>query len=210
MNSNGKSVRKGINLEIPIVIVIAGLILALMNFANKKINELIVSDTEVLFMDIDHDSTDQMHADFAERIADFRPDLYKMIEVYDGKLNEIVSINFSEDEYAKGNINDHPSLIELLTTNADGHASRDVDGSTEYIYFKWSYDDNEQPYLFIIYTYKPIVRHLWVFNVICYVIILLMCILLLRLSLKSHSEKIKLYNRISSFDSDAGCQGTIR
>lgn len=210
MNSDGKYTRRRLNLEIPIVMLIAGLILVLMNFANKKLNELIISDTEVLFMDIDHDSTDQMHADFAERIADFRPDLYKMIEVYDGKLNEIVSINFAEDEYAKGNINDHPRLIELLTTNADGHASRDIDGSTEYIYFKWSYDDMGNPYLFIIYTYKPIVRHLWVFNVICYIVMLLICILLLRLSLKSHSEKIRLYNKLTSIDCDTYCQDTIR
>lgn len=200
MNERSSKKRKW-NLEIPIVITIAGLMLVLINFSDKKLDELIVSDAEVLFMDIDHDPNDQMHADLAERVAEFRPDTYKMIEVYDKSLNEVVSIDFNESESdIKESIHDYPELVNLLMNNSDGHTSIDVDDSTEYIYFRWSYDDNGTPYLFIIYTYKPIVKYFWVFHLICYTILFMICTLLMRLSLKSHSDKIRYYNEISNIE----------
>ncbi len=192
-----------VNLEIPIIIIIAGLMLVLIRFFDKKLDELIVSDAEVLFMDIDHDSTDQMHIDLAERISEFRPDTYKMIEVYDQQLNEIISIRFDENfDIEPNTITNYPDLVSLLMNNTDGHTSKNIGDSTEYIYFKWSYDKENIPYLFIIYTYKPIVKYIWVFHLICYIILFMVCALLLRISLKSHSEKIKYYSELSKLEQE--------
>lgn len=193
-----------VNLEIPIIIIIAGLMLVLIKFSDTKLDELIVSDAEVLFMNIDHDSTDQMHIDLAERMSEFRPNTYKMIEVYDSELNEIISIQFDENLIVESNtITNYPDLVSLLMNNTDGHTSKNIGDSTEYIYFKWSYDGDNVPYLFIIYTYKPIVKYLWVFHLICYIILFMICALLLRISLKSHSEKIKYYGELSKLEQES-------
>lgn len=190
--------------EIPIVILIAILMIVLMNFANNKLSELIISDAEALFMSSDHNPDDQMHTDLAESMSEFRPDICKMIEIYNDELEMLIRVQFDDEideidgNYYDNDISQYKTLMNLITHNADGHTSIDIDDMTEYIYFKWSESDDGERFLFIIYTYKPIVRNLWVFHLICYTILVLICFLLLRLSLKSHSEKIRLYNEMTS------------
>lgn len=195
--------KRKLNMDILVVVIIAGLILILVNFMDSKLDELIVSDAEVLFTDINHDPSDEMHAELAEKIAEFRPDVYKMIELYDGELNEIMTVKFNETDGTEVNTNikDYPELTSLILNYPDGHTSRTIDDTVEYIYFKWSYDDENVPYLFIIYTYKPLVKYVWMLKLICYSILFLTCFLLMRLSLKSKSEKIKYYNSLDGMGS---------
>lgn len=190
--------KRRVNLEIPIVVTIAILMVILINFSDNKLNELIVSDAEALFMSVDHDPNDAMHTELAEKMSEFRPDTYKMIEVFDTNLDLVIRVQFDENDQYE-NIWNYPELVELLTNNDDGHTSIEVDDEwSEYIYFKWSASEDGEMYLFIIYTYKPIVRNLWIFHAICYTILMMICGLLIRLSMRSYSDKLKYYNDITS------------
>lgn len=195
---NSKIKNRRVNLEIPIVVTIAILMVILIKFSDDKLNELIVSDAEALFMSVDHNPNDTMHTELAEKISEFRPDTYKMIEVFDSNLDLIIRVQFDENDQYEDIVN-YPELRELLLNNEDGHTSIEVnDEWNEYVYFKWSASEEGEMYLFIIYTYKPIVRNFWVFHAICYAILMMICGLLIRLSMRSYSDKLKYYKEISA------------
>lgn len=189
------------NIEIPIVILIAGLILVLMRFADNKLNELIISDTEVLFMEENYDPNDLIHEEFANRIADFRPDVSKMIEMYTDDFELLVRVQFDDNEVGfEDSIKSYPELTELLATNSDGFTIMNIDDSIEYIYFKWSESVNGDRFLFIVYTNKPVVKDFWIFHALCYTILVLVGILLMKLSLSSHRTRIEYYQSLSEYE----------
>ncbi len=189
------------NVETIIVLMIAGCMIFLINFANTKLDEVISSDNEALL--IQHDPTSKIHQELAEEILNFRPDACKMIEVYTEDFEPMVRVQFKKDHVHDDDIKKYPDLIAILKSAIDGHTNVIIDDQEEDIYFRWTNNTSTgDPYLFIIYMSRPVVHNLWVFPFVCYLILILIGILLIRLHLKAGTEKIRNYHMIMNSRSD--------
>lgn len=197
MKKNSK--RSRFNFEIPIVILIAGMLIILINVGNDKLDQINLADIELLFMDIGDDPTGEMHKDLAEHIQQFRPNVCRMIEVYDETFNMVIRLGFDEEatEESYNSILDHPKFINFLTNNERGHTSIEIDDHIEYVYFRWQETTDGDRLLFMIYTYKPIVRNLWLLDFIAYNILILVCVLFMIISLRRRNESIRRLNELS-------------
>ncbi|MCM1215400.1 MAG: hypothetical protein NC548_12880 [Lachnospiraceae bacterium] len=186
---------KWFTIETIIVLAIAGCMIFLINFANAKMEEITISNKEALLMN--HDPDDPIHTELAEEIVKFRPDACKLIEVYSEELEPMFSVQFYDNNDGHTDINDFPDLISLLRSNVEGHTEITIDGIDENVYFRWSETSKGEHYLVIVYMSQPIVSNLWVFPLVCYLILLMVFILLIRIRFIQHNERIKYYDNIS-------------
>lgn len=187
--------KNNLNIELILVFVIALLLLFLINFANNKLNEIITSDREALL--IEHDPNNPVHEELANEILDFRPDACKMIEVYSSDFQPLFRVQFEKQQDYGNTLLNHQDLVDLFETHKDGHTSIVINDIEEDIYFRWEETSSGEMCLIIIYMSRPVVTNLWVFNAVCYAILILVCILIIRLYLKNHAEKIRYYTKLS-------------
>lgn len=196
MNSTRKKRNPGYKIEMGIIFIIAGCLLFLIFFADRKLEEIIISDREALL--IQHDPTDKLHEELADSIIDFRPDACKMIEVFSEDLQPIFRIQFrDDDEHTKEELEDYPELVRLLNNNEDGHTQVTIGDEEEDVYFRWTETVSGDKRLVIIYMSRPIVHNMWVFHLVCYTILILVFILFILLQLKGHRDKVEQYKTIS-------------
>lgn len=196
MNSTRKKRNHGYRIEKLIILAIAACLLFLIFFADKKLEEIITSDREALLLQ--HNPSDPLHDELADNIIDFRPDACKMIEVFSEDLQPIFRIQFrDDDEHTNEELNDYPELVRLLNSSDDGHTQVTIDNEEEDVYFRWTETVSGDKRLVIIYMSRPIVRNMWVFHLVCYVILILVCMLFIVLQLRGHNEKVERYKAIS-------------
>lgn len=180
-----------------IVVTIALCMIFLIKFAENKLNEVLVSDREALL--IEHDENNPLHEELAQEIIGFRPDACKMIEVFSEDFQPIFRVQFKEDDdHLSQSLYDFPELMSLLKENNDGHTNVTINEEEEDVYFRWTTTTTGERCLFIIYMSRPIVKNLWVFSFVSYMILILVFILFFRLQLKNHYERINYYERISN------------
>lgn len=190
-----------INVEILISFAIAACVVFLMNFADSKLNEVILSDQEALL--INHDPNNPIHEELAKEILEFRPDACKMIEAFTEDFDPMFRIQFKEDDILDDTrITDYPDLIEVFANNKEGHTNLVIGDYEEDVYFQWTEVSSGESYLVIIYMSRPVVKNLWVFSSICYLILFLVGTLIVMMNLRSHNEKIRQYQLISGGLSD--------
>lgn len=184
-------------IEIAIVFIIAICLLILINFSDGKFEEVQGLTQEAML--IEHDPGNPVHDELAQKIMEYRPNSYKMIEIYSEDFERIMKVQFQEDdEYVDQPLTDYPELIELFKSHQDGHTSITVDGMDEDIYFRWSeIGDDGYQCLMIIYISRHIVENTWVFHLICYIILILVSILLVMLLLQQYKDKVDYYKSIS-------------
>lgn len=180
-----------ITFEVAIIILIAICMIILIIFSNNKLDEVITSDREALLMK--HDPDNPIHQDLAEEIIDFRPDACKMIEVYSEKFESLFKVHFKTNHDHKDNLLDYKDLVRLFKNNKEGHTTITVGDEEEDVYFRWTKTANDEMCLVVIYMSRPIVKNLWVFSALCYTILLLIFILLIRILIKYHNDKIRIY-----------------
>lgn len=198
---NHKKKRFRLNIEVVIIFAIAACVIFLINFADSKLNEVILSDQEALL--IRHDPDNPVHEDLAKQIIEFRPDACKMVEVFTKDFDPMFRIQFKEDDILDDTrITDYPDLMEVFMNNKEGHTNLVIDDYEEDVYFQWTELSTGEVYLVIIYMSRPVVHNLWVFSFVCYLILILIGVLLIRVNLQSHSEKIRFYQMISNDRSD--------
>lgn len=185
------------NIERAIVLIIALCMIFLINFANTKLNEIAISEREALLMK--HDPINPIHNELAQKIREFRPDVCKMIEVYSDEFDQLFSVQFKENTLTiNNNLSDYAELVELFKTNKEGHTNIEIDDNEEDIYFQWVDTSEGKHYLIIIYMSKPIVENLWVFEFVCYLILVLVFVLIIRLHMIQQQDKIRYYQTISN------------
>ena len=184
-------------IEIAIVFAIAICLLILINFSDGKFEEVQGLTQEAML--INHDPGNPVHDELAQKIMAYRPNSYKMIEIYSEDFEKIMKVQFMEDdEFIDQPLTDYPELIDLFKRHEDGHTSITVDGMEEDIYFRWSEMGNDgYRCLMIIYISRHVVKNTWVFHVICYIILLLVLILLIMLLVQQYKDKIDYYESIS-------------
>ena len=195
---NNKKSKTG-SIETFIVILIAGCMIFLINFTNDKLDQFSRLKEEVVL--INHDFDNEIYDELADEIVAYRPDNYKMIEVYNESFKHIMTLQFMEG--AQPYISDlyrYPELISLFKENDEGYT--DIvckeDGTKQDIYFKWLQSTaTGNKYLIIVYSLYHPVENLWIFNLTAYTVVLLVFILFIRLRIMSYSESIKQYDSLS-------------
>jgi hypothetical protein len=188
-------------IDLFIVISIMACLIFIVYFANSKFNEIASSDREALL--IEDSSDDSLEQQLADSIIQFRPDACKMIEVYSEKYEPIFKVKFKDDQSLDDSLLDHPDLIELFNTNYDGHTEVVIGEETEDIYFRWETTTSGEKCLFIIYMSKPIVENIWVFTLVCCIVMILVGILFLRLYMRSHRDALNRYIESSNMIYDS-------
>jgi len=192
----GKSRKtKWFTLETAIVIAIAVCMIFLINFANSKMEEITISNQESLL--INHDPNNPIHEDLAQEIVKFRPGACKLIDVYGEDLEPIFSVQFYDTNENHRKLSDFPDLVDLLMNNPEGHTEVEINGVTENVYFRWSETSRGEHYLVMVYMSQPKVNNLWVFPFVCYIILILVFFLLIRIHIIQHNEKIRYYQSLS-------------
>lgn len=184
------------NIEILILVVIAALMIFLINFAEAKFNEVISVDKQALLMNDNPEN--QISDDFAKEIVNFRPESCKMIELFSKDFELIFRVQFREDDENKlyDNIENHQELMSLFLHNKEGHTNLTIDGEEEDIYFKWTTNNLGEPSLMIIYMARPVVKNLWVFSFICYIILILIFLLVISLKYRMHRQLVREYENL--------------
>lgn len=184
------------NVEMMILVVIAALMIFLINFANTKLNEVVSVDREALLMNADPESP--ISDDLAKEIVDFRPESCKMIELFSKDFELIFRVQFREGDENRSyeNIENHKELMDLFLNNKEGHTNIIVDGEEEDIYFRWTVTTSGEPSLMIIYMARPVVKNLWVFSFVCYIILILIFTLVIMMKYRLHRQLLKEYENL--------------
>lgn len=187
-----------INFEMVIVIIIACCMLFLNFFTTSKLKELERSSDEAMFIrnDLPFMNCDEL----TEEILDYKPDACKMIELYDEQFNLMFMIQFDpEMDPGTYDIKDYPELIEMLSDREEGQVNiqETADNYEEDVYFQWLDNANGERRLIMIYSTKPVVENVWVFSLVCYLVLVMVFLLLIRLYLKQYHTRIKEYEATS-------------
>lgn len=202
MSNNQKHNKIDYRIDISIVFAIMACLIFLVYFANAKFNEIAASDREALL--IEHDQSNPIHNQLADSILEFRPDACKMIEVYSETYEPIFRVQFKEDDmHMQRPLSDYPDLMKLFDENEDGHTEVIIDDTDEDIYFRWTMTTTGERCLFIIYMSRPIIKNLWVFTVVCCLVMVLVGILFLRLYMRMHANNILRFEEASKSVQDA-------
>lgn len=186
-----------INIETIIIIAIAACVLFLNVFTINKLSELDQAGTEAMFI---KDGLEYPESeDLREEIIKYRPQSCKMIEMYDEKFELLFSLQFDETHpIHTENINDYPDLLELLKTTEEGQTTVKFEKSKEEVYFKWVTNNRNEERLVIVYSTKHIVENVWIFSFVCYLVLILVFVLLIRLHTQHYNDKINQYMRSSN------------
>lgn len=182
-------------IETIIIIVIAGCMIFLMDFTHNKLNEFARLEQEALL--ITHDPSNPVHNELAEEILEYRPEAYKMIEIYTKDFDIMMTLHFTEDKIAKSDLRDYPELMELFYTHEEGHTQLSIGDKKEDIYFRWTPGADGQKYLIIIYASRHPVKNLGVFDFVCYSVLLMVFLLLIILHISHYKDKVKQYQTMS-------------
>ena len=195
MNKNNK--KSSFKIESLIIIAIAICMIFLNTFTTSKLNELDRAATEAMFIKEDIKFPD--NEQFGQEIVKYRQNSYKMIEMYDNSFELLLSLQFDQDQsYIQYNIEDYPELIEILKSNKEGNTNITINGYEEEIYFQWSTNSRNEDRLVMVYSTKKIVNNLWVFSFVCYLVLILIFTLLIKINIKEYRYKVNQYKRSSS------------
>lgn len=132
----------------------------------------------------------------------YQSDTYNMIEVYDEHMTLMMSVQFGDEtsHFPTGNITDYPELMDQLKTNQNGKfiiEPDDDDVSKEEISFNWLTNSQGEKRLIVIYSMMPLVKDVWVISTICYAILILVLVLMLKFLLHRYSDRISMYKYLS-------------
>jgi len=184
-------------IETIIIFAIAACMIFLNVFTTSKLSELELVGTEAMFIKdgLTYPESEQL----GEEIVKYRPDSCKMIEMYDDNFELLFSLQFDENyPIHNDNINNHPELLELLTTTKEGQTTIEIGDYTENVYFQWVTNDRNEQRLVIVYSTKEIIENIWIFSFVCYLVIILIFVLLIILHTKEYKEKIKQYKQTTA------------
>ena len=185
-----------LSIDTIIVILIAICVMFLNSFTNNLLSELDRVGNEAMF--IKDELNYKQSEELGEEIVKYRPDSCKMIEIYNESFELIFSLQFDENHVIKNNnILSHPDLVNLFQNNAEGQTSVTIGEYDEDVYFQWIANTNGEKRLVIVYSTIENVKNIWVFSFVCYLVLILVFILLIRVHNRHYNAKIIQYKNIS-------------
>ena len=187
--------RKLFSFETVIICVIALCVIFLNSFATVKMTELESSGNEALFIrqDLPYEDSEIL----AEEIVQYHPDTCKMIEMYDENFEMVFSVQFDEKVVECSDIHNYPELIELLKQSKEGQTTVTMGDVEEYVYFQWTTNNRNEDRLLLIYSSKHEVSNIWIFSFVCYMVMILIFVLLIKMHTCNLSERIKYYRHLT-------------
>lgn len=194
-----KKFKLGVSAETLIIILIAACILFINMYTVNKLNELEDASRSAIFIKDDLQFIDDEN--LSEEISNYLPGAYKMMELYDENLDLLFQVQFSDPDSkfnGFGDINLHPTFVDTLKSNKEGQTKVSINGTEEDIYFKWVENSRGETRLLIIYNSVKKVTGLWLFSLVCYITLILVFLLLIRLHSKTYHEKIIQYKKITT------------
>lgn len=180
-----------IGVDTLILVLIACCMFFLNSYTVTKLNEMQDARNDAVFTkgDITFEDEEQ----FAAEIINYLPDTYKMIELYDEKLNVGFQMQFNDGNIPKDDITKYPQLVDILMNNDEGQTRVTISDVEQDIYFKWLTTSDGERRLLMIYSAVPQISGLWVFSCVCYIVLILVCILFIRLRIRSFKDNITRY-----------------
>lgn len=184
------------NFDTIIVVLIAICIIGMINASNYKIEEIFQSHRESLLVrDINGEDISE---EFAEQLYAFRPDTCKMIEIYSADFQLRLRMQFAEKHEHIDSFDDFPELKALLLAHEEGHTTIRTADEEEDVYFRWTKTvDSGELCLTIVYMSRPIVKNLWIIPFLGYMVLILTFIMLIRIRLIEHNDRIKQYDELA-------------
>jgi len=186
-----------INIETILILSIAICIIFLNSYTTTKIAQLEQAGTEAMFIKegLEFPESQELESE----IIKYRPDGCKMIEMYNDEFELMFAIQFDQGYHEHDtDITQYSEMIEILSSNKEGQTSINHDDYEEEVYFQWVTNDVGEDRLVIVYSTKDNVENIWVFSLVCYLVLILVFALLIRLHLKEYNAKINHYKQISS------------
>ena len=158
-------------------------------------NELDAAGQNALF--IRQDLPYQDSEVLAEEIIQYHPDSCKMIEMYDENFEMVFSIQFDKEMAECNNIHKYPELINLFKESKEGQTTITLGDIDQYVYFQWTSNNRGENRLIVVYSTKEEVQNIWVFTFVCYMVLIMVFILLIRLHHSYYVDKVNQYKKVS-------------
>ena len=184
------------SVETIIILVIAACMLFLNTFTVKKINEIELSRNNAVFLVDDLEFPEQ--EEFTEELKSYIQDSYKMIELYDENLELLFQVQFSDSYKSKGDLINQSDLVQILNSNKEGQSTIIIDDDEEDVYFKWITNNRGEERLLMVYSSIRNVKGLWVFSFVCWIVMILVFVLVIRLHSKSYIDRINQYKSMTN------------
>lgn len=192
--------------EIILVVLIAICMMFLIQVSKNKIGRLVSERDPIITESATVDT--ELSLQLSEIFKTFKPVSCTMIESYDKDFNQLLRICFHSECYLDdGTINhicspidikDHPLLKDILSKNMEGTTQISIGDKEENIYFRWIADANHDMTLTLVYLSRPeMVGELWLIELLCYIVLILVCVLVIRLLFFQKRQMISEY-KISS------------
>jgi hypothetical protein len=186
--------------EIFLVVLIALCMLTLIHVSTSKMNEVLSTNNSILLRENPDKVLDGL---LGKEIVKYHPDPHTMMEVYDEKFNTIISVPFDNDndhnKHRSINLVEYDGLRALYTKYPEGHSRIQIGDIEEDVYFRWTEASSDsKKRLAIIYIARPIVKNLWMIPFLCYLILILIFILVVRLRVSCQQDRINYYKKTSA------------
>lgn len=186
-------------IEIFLVVLISICMLALINVSTSKMNEVLLSNNSIILRDNPDKMIDSL---LANEISKYKLDPCTMMEVYDSDFNMIISVPFETDDnhqkHAPVNLKAYDTLRELYNKYPEGHTRLVIGEYEEDIYFRWTETNDSKKRLAVIHISRPIVKNIWMIPFLCYLILILIFILVVRLRVSCQKDRINYYQKTST------------
>lgn len=183
-------------IDLAIVIIIAICMIFLNVFLSIKLDELNNASRDAIFIKDNIEDIDS--EEIKEEIKDYLPSSCQMIELYDDNFNLIFQVQFADDvdiEH-KNDLRDHKNLINHIQSNQEGQTSFMIGDNEQDIYYKWLTNERGENRLILVYSDITNVKYLWIIPFICYLVIILVFALLIRMKMKLMAIKCSQYESI--------------
>ena len=187
-----------INIDTLIILAIGAGILFLNIFTTNKLNEFEKAGRSAIF--IRDDLQLIVDDELTEEIKDYIPDAYKMIELYDSNFDLLFQVQFTGPDEVftpKNTIQAYPTFFDLLNTQEEGQTSLQMGDKEENVYFRWVTNSYGERRLLIVYNSMDTVSGIWLFSLVCYLVLILVFVLLIRQHTRRYNEKINQYREMT-------------
>ena len=190
-NNNAKT-------EIFLIVMIAICMLTLIHVSNTKMNEVLSTNNSIILR-----TNPDKHIDglLAKEMLQYKEEACTMMETYDNNFNITGRLPFDDDAnkiHHLPDLKDYDGLKVLLKKYPEGHTRIRIGDNEEDIYFRWTKTTNSEERLVLIYIARPIVKNLWMIQFLCYLILILIFILVVRLRVSCQNDRINYYQKTSA------------
>ena len=183
-------------IDLAIAIIVAVCMIFLNIFLSIKLEELNQASRDAIF--IKDNIEDITSEEIQEEIKDYLPSSCQMIELYDNNFNLIFQVQFTDDVNTQHNknIKDSKNLINHIQSNKEGQTSFVIGNNEQDVYYKWLTNERGEDRLIMVYSDITNVKYLWAIPFICYIVIILVFVLLIRMRIRLMSIKCSQYEAV--------------